>query len=74
MGVETRNDMLDPLPSLPPERGEGLYCLLGAPSILCRTRSRKTIAGETREILSLSVSCHASTAFNDPQFLQRTQI
>jgi hypothetical protein len=36
------------------------------------TDPSKMIARETREILCLSVSCHASTAVNDLQFLQRT--
>jgi hypothetical protein len=48
-------------------RGEG-----AAPTILCRNGSPKTIARQTREILCLPVSCDASTAANDPQFLQRT--
>ena len=50
-------------------RGEG-----AAPTILCRNGSPKTIARQTREILCLPVSCDASTAANDPQFLQRTRI
>ena len=54
-----------PFLAFPLPRGKELDCLLRAPAILCRSRSPKTIAGQTREILCLSVSCHASTPVND---------
>jgi hypothetical protein len=47
---------------------KGVDCLLGARAALWRNRSPATIGGETREMFCVSVSCHAVTAVNDPQF------